>query len=62
LEYKLAGLQRCFAAKIGSATFPHGAISLWDRAFLQKTLEHHPGFSISEDWFLSADWGSNPDV
>ncbi|KAL4874755.1 glycosyl transferase [Aspergillus karnatakaensis] len=52
LEYKLAGLQRCFSAKIGSATFPHGAISLWDRSFLQKTLEHHPGFSISEDWFL----------
>ncbi|KAL4768468.1 glycosyltransferase like family 2-domain-containing protein [Aspergillus nidulans var. acristatus] len=52
LEYKLAGLQRCFAARVGSATFPHGAISLWDRAFLQKTLEHHPGFSISEDWFL----------
>jgi glycosyltransferase involved in cell wall biosynthesis len=52
LEYKLAGLQRCFSARVGSATFPHGAISLWDRAFLQKTLEHHPGFSISEDWFL----------
>ncbi|KAL4759399.1 glycosyltransferase like family 2-domain-containing protein [Aspergillus foveolatus] len=52
LEYKLAGLQRCFAARVGSATFPHGAISLWDRDFLQKTLEHHPGFSISEDWFL----------
>ncbi|CEL06882.1 hypothetical protein ASPCAL10051 [Aspergillus calidoustus] len=52
LEYKLAGLQRCFSATVGSATFPHGAISLWDRAFLQKTLEHHPGFSISEDWFL----------
>ncbi|KAL2860007.1 glycosyltransferase like family 2-domain-containing protein [Aspergillus pseudodeflectus] len=53
LEYKLAGLQRCFSATVGSATFPHGAISLWDRTFLQKTLEHHPGFSISEDWFLS---------
>ncbi|KAJ0413854.1 glycosyltransferase like family 2-domain-containing protein [Aspergillus carlsbadensis] len=52
IEYKLAGLQRCFAGKVGSATFPHGAISLWDREFLQKTLEHHPGFSISEDWFL----------
>ncbi|KAL2824701.1 nucleotide-diphospho-sugar transferase [Aspergillus pseudoustus] len=52
LEYKLAGLHRCFSAKVGSANFPHGAISLWDRAFLQKTLEHHPGFSISEDWFL----------
>ncbi|KAL2803135.1 nucleotide-diphospho-sugar transferase [Aspergillus granulosus] len=52
LEYKLAGLHRCFSGRVGSATFPHGAISLWDREFLQKTLEHHPGFSISEDWFL----------
>ncbi|KAE8151481.1 glycosyltransferase like family 2-domain-containing protein [Aspergillus avenaceus] len=52
LEYKIAGLQRSFAGKIGSATFPHGAISLWERAFLKETLQHHPGFSISEDWFM----------
>jgi glycosyltransferase involved in cell wall biosynthesis len=52
LEYKLSGLQRIFAGKAGSATFPHGAISLWDRQFLKKTLHHHPGYSISEDWFL----------
>ncbi|PYH45587.1 glycosyltransferase family 2 protein [Aspergillus saccharolyticus JOP 1030-1] len=52
LEYKLAGLQRTFAGRIGSATFPHGAISLWERAFLKDTLQDHPGFSISEDWFL----------
>ncbi|KAL4799205.1 glycosyltransferase like family 2-domain-containing protein [Aspergillus venezuelensis] len=52
LEYKLAGLQRYFAGRIGSASFPHGAISLWDKRFLKRTLEHHPGFSISEDWFL----------
>ncbi|PYI04384.1 glycosyl transferase [Aspergillus sclerotiicarbonarius CBS 121057] len=52
LEYKLAGLQRTFAGRIGSATFPHGAISLWERSFLRKTLQDHPGFSISEDWFL----------
>ncbi|KAB8254483.1 glycosyltransferase like family 2-domain-containing protein [Aspergillus pseudonomiae] len=52
LEYKLAGLQRSFAGRIGSATFPHGAISLWQRAFLKETLQHHPGFSISEDWFM----------
>ncbi|GES65682.1 glycosyl transferase [Aspergillus terreus] len=52
LEYKLAGLQRCFAGQVGSATFPHGAISLWRRKFLKHTLENHPGFSISEDWFL----------
>jgi cellulose synthase/poly-beta-1,6-N-acetylglucosamine synthase-like glycosyltransferase len=52
LEYKLAGLQRTFAGRIGSATFPHGAISLWERTFLKDVLQHHPGFSISEDWFL----------
>ncbi|KAL4894571.1 glycosyltransferase like family 2-domain-containing protein [Aspergillus ambiguus] len=52
LEYKLAGLQRSFAGRFGSATFPHGAISLWKRKFLKRTLENHPGFSISEDWFL----------
>ena len=33
LEYKLSGLTRCFAGRIGSATFPHGAISLWERSF-----------------------------
>lgn len=52
LEYKLAGLQRSFAGRVGSATFPHGAISLWERPFLKETLQHHPGFPISEDWFL----------
>ena len=52
LEYKLSGLQRSFAGKIGSATFPHGAIVLWDLEFLIKTLKHHPGFSVSEDWFF----------
>ncbi|KAL3470341.1 glycosyltransferase like family 2-domain-containing protein [Aspergillus californicus] len=52
LEYKLAGLQRCFAGRVGSAAFPHGAVSLWDRDFLEKILEDHPGFSISEDWFM----------
>lgn len=52
LEYKLAGLQRSFAGRVGSATFPHGAISLWNKRFLKKTMENHPGFSISEDWFM----------
>jgi glycosyltransferase involved in cell wall biosynthesis len=52
LEYKLSGLQRSFAGWTGSATFPHGAISLWDKSFLKQTLEHHPGYSMSEDWFL----------
>lgn len=51
-EYKFAGLQRSFAGLIGSAIFPHGAISLWERSFLKETLQHHPGFAISEDWFL----------
>ncbi|KAK4936399.1 hypothetical protein LTR10_022725 [Elasticomyces elasticus] len=52
LEYKLSGLQRLFAGKLGSATFAHGAIVLWDRDFLLQTFKLHPGFSISEDWFF----------
>lgn len=52
LEYKISGLQRTLAGKIGSATFPHGAISLWDTEFLIKTFHTHPGFSVSEDWFF----------
>ncbi|KAF2731699.1 glycosyl transferase [Polyplosphaeria fusca] len=52
LEYKLSGLQRDFAGRVGSATFPHGAISLWDRQLLVKTFHEHPGFNVSEDWFF----------
>ena len=52
LEYKISGLQRALAGKMGSATFPHGAISLWNTAFLIKTFHTHPGFSVSEDWFF----------
>ncbi|KAJ5267341.1 hypothetical protein N7478_010149 [Penicillium angulare] len=51
LEYKISGLQKILAGRVGSALFPHGAVSLWDRRFLKKTFKHHPGFSISEDWF-----------
>ncbi|KAL8950289.1 MAG: hypothetical protein Q9222_003674 [Ikaeria aurantiellina] len=52
IEYKISGIQRAFAGKIGSTTFPHGAISLWDRKFLIRTFNAHPGFSVSEDWFF----------
>ncbi|KAH0389055.1 glycosyl transferase, partial [Aureobasidium melanogenum] len=52
LEYKISGIQRALAGYIGSATFPHGAISLWDRQFLIETFYKHPGFSVSEDWFF----------
>ncbi|CAJ2502035.1 Uu.00g048880.m01.CDS01 [Anthostomella pinea] len=52
LEYKISGLQRALAGKMGSATFPHGAISLWNRKFLIQTFHDHPGFSVSEDWFF----------
>ncbi|KAI0128622.1 glycosyl group 2 family protein, partial [Xylariales sp. AK1849] len=52
LEYKISGLQRALAGKIGSVTFPHGAISLWNRKFLIQTFHDHPGFSVSEDWFF----------
>jgi hypothetical protein len=44
LEYKISGLQRALAGKIGSATFPHGAISLWKTAFLIETFRTHPGY------------------
>ncbi|CAG8128089.1 unnamed protein product [Penicillium salamii] len=52
LEYKMSGIQREFFGKIGSATFPHGAISLWNIEFLKQTFHEHPGFSVSEDWFF----------
>ncbi|KAJ5549715.1 hypothetical protein N7535_002348 [Penicillium sp. DV-2018c] len=52
LEYKMSGIQRKFFGKIGSATFPHGAISLWNIEFLKQTFHEHPGFSVSEDWFF----------
>lgn len=52
LEYKLSGLQRLFAGAVGSATFPHGAIALWDRRFLVSIFNDHPGYSVSEDWFF----------
>ncbi|KIW09911.1 hypothetical protein PV08_11687 [Exophiala spinifera] len=52
LEYKLSGLQRAFAGKLGSATFGHGAICLWENEFVRKVFQHHPGFSVSEDWFF----------
>jgi hypothetical protein len=37
---------------MGFATFPHGAISMWDRKFLLQTFYEHPGFSVSENWFF----------
>ncbi|KAL9591898.1 MAG: hypothetical protein Q9179_007259 [Wetmoreana sp. 5 TL-2023] len=52
LEYKLSGLAKAFAGKVGSVTFPHGAIVLWDRELLVETFQKHPGFSVSEDWFF----------
>ncbi|CAN9376442.1 unnamed protein product [Alternaria alternata] len=52
IEYKLSGLQRAMAGKMGSCTFAHGAIALWDRKFLIDTFNEHPGFSVSEDWFF----------
>ncbi|KAL8953330.1 MAG: hypothetical protein Q9222_000792 [Ikaeria aurantiellina] len=52
LEYKLSGLAKSFAGKVGSVTFPHGCIVLWDRELLVQTFQEHPGFSVSEDWFF----------
>ncbi|KAI4098906.1 MAG: hypothetical protein LQ339_006212 [Xanthoria mediterranea] len=52
LEYKLSGLAKSFAGKVGSVTFPHGCIVLWDRELLIETFQQYPGFSVSEDWFF----------
>ncbi|KAI4283462.1 MAG: hypothetical protein L6R38_002145 [Xanthoria sp. 2 TBL-2021] len=52
LEYKLSGLAKAFAGKVGSVTFPHGCIVLWNRELLIETFQQHPGFSVSEDWFF----------
>lgn len=52
LEYKLSGLARCFGSKCGTATFPHGAIILWERDTLEQMFWGHPGYKISEDWFF----------
>ncbi|KAF3031809.1 hypothetical protein E8E11_002344 [Didymella keratinophila] len=51
-EYKISGLQRDFAGRIGSASFPHGAIALWNRELLLRSFQEHPGYSVSEDWFF----------
>lgn len=37
---------------MGSATFGHGAICLWEKQFVRKVFQQHPGFSVSEDWFF----------
>ncbi|KAL8712682.1 MAG: hypothetical protein Q9220_003214 [cf. Caloplaca sp. 1 TL-2023] len=52
LEYKLSGLAKSFAGKVGSVTFPHGCLVLWDRELLVQTFQEHPGYSVSEDWFF----------
>lgn len=52
LEYKMSGFTRYFFGSWGSATFPHGAIALWDRQFLSKCFLEHPGYTISEDWYF----------
>lgn len=52
LEYKLSGLQGQYAGLVGSATFPHRPISMWDLKFLLQTFYEHPSFSVSEDWFF----------
>lgn len=52
IEYKSAGISKGFEAKVGSATFAHGAISLWRRRSLINVLENHPNYPISDDWFV----------
>lgn len=52
IEYKLAGLAKVCQTHYGSVVFPHGAVALWRRDILEKIFHGHPGYHISEDWFL----------
>lgn len=52
LEYKMAGIIKAFESCIASATFPHGAISLWKRNTLLEILNKHPLYPLSDDWFM----------
>lgn len=55
LRYRLSDLPESFFSKTsegGSASFPHGAISLWDRSLLEKCFHRHPGHRASPNWFL----------
>jgi len=52
IEYKLSGLMRQFLGIWSSSNFPHGAICLWEQAFLAECFRKHPGYTISEDWFF----------
>lgn len=52
IEYKVAGLAKVFQSHYASVIFPHGAIALWRRDVLEKIFHGHPGYHISEDWYL----------
>lgn len=52
LEYKVSGLAKVLQTHYGSVVFPHGAIALWRRDVLEKIFHAHPGYHISEDWYL----------
>ncbi|KAK6070882.1 hypothetical protein SCUP234_09971 [Seiridium cupressi] len=52
IEYKVAGLAKVFQTHYGSVIFPHGAIAVWRRDILEQIFHGHPGYHISEDWYL----------
>jgi glycosyltransferase involved in cell wall biosynthesis len=52
LEYKMAGIIKAFESYVASATFAHGAISLWKRTSLLEVLDNHPLYPLSDDWFM----------
>ncbi|KAK6203685.1 hypothetical protein LQW54_008891 [Pestalotiopsis sp. IQ-011] len=52
IEYKLAGMAKVFQTHYGSVVFPHGAVALWRRDILESIFHGHPGYHISEDWYL----------
>jgi hypothetical protein len=51
IEYKMSGITKAYKSHFGSDMFCHGAISLWRRDVFLDVLEHHPMYTISDDWF-----------
>ena len=49
LEYKLCDFVKMFQSRFSTVTFPHGAISLWDRNTLIECLRAHDTVFYGED-------------
>jgi len=49
IEYKKAGWQKMLQSQMGSALYPHGAISLWEKEMFTAVLKNHNTMFDGED-------------